>query len=199
MDLQLVAVPFDEALERVRLLCSGLDFHGDILAQAVQVSATSALVCDVRSKLSARLWHDSGLALVSIGPDVTMRFGSLSREQVIGLAVVMTGSFVAALDQSIVATVMPTVIGELGGIDRYALVFSAYLLVSTVATPILGRLADVYGRTPVFVGGMTVFVLGSLGAGLSGDMLALIVSRAVQGFGAGALLPVGMMGLRSVQ
>jgi len=122
----------------------------------------------------------------------TLRFGALTREQVIGLAVVMTGSFVAALDQSIVATVMPTVIGELGGIDRYALVFSAYLLVSTVATPVLGRLADVYGRTPVFVGGMTVFVLGSVGAGLSGDMLALIVARAVQGLGAGALLPVGM-------
>jgi EmrB/QacA subfamily drug resistance transporter len=121
-----------------------------------------------------------------------MRFGSFTREQVAGLAVVMIGSFVAALDQSIVATVMPTVIGELGGIDRYALVFSAYLLVSTVATPIMGRLADVFGRTPVFVGGMAVFVLGSLGAGLSTSMLALVVSRAVQGLGAGALLPIGM-------
>ena len=104
----------------------------------------------------------------------------------------MTGSFIAALDQSIVATVMPTVIGELGGIDRYALVFSAYLLVSTVATPVLGRLADVYGRTPIFIGGTAVFVLGSVGAGLSGDMLQLVASRAVQGLGAGALLPVGM-------
>ncbi|HEY7625305.1 MAG TPA: MFS transporter [Candidatus Limnocylindria bacterium] len=121
-----------------------------------------------------------------------MRLGSFTREQVAGLAVVMIGSFVAALDQSIVATVMPTVIGELGGIDRYALVFSAYLLVSTVATPIMGRLADVFGRTPIFIGGMAVFVLGSLGAGLSTSMLALIASRAVQGLGAGALLPIGM-------
>lgn len=104
----------------------------------------------------------------------------------------MTGSFVAALDQSIVATVMPTVIGELGGIDRYALVFSAYLLVSTVATPVLGRLADVYGRMPIFIGGMAVFVGGSVGAGLSGSMLELIAARALQGLGAGALLPVGM-------
>ncbi|HZP96429.1 MAG TPA: MFS transporter [Candidatus Limnocylindria bacterium] len=121
-----------------------------------------------------------------------MRLGSLTRQQLVGLAVVMAGSFVAALDQSIVATVMPTVIGELGGIDRYALVFSGYLLVSTVSTPILGRLADVFGRTPVFIGGMAIFVVGSVGAGLAADMLQLVVARAVQGFGAGALLPVGM-------
>ena len=117
---------------------------------------------------------------------------SLTREQVAGLAVVMIGSFVAALDQSIVATVMPTVIGELGGIDRYALVFSAYLLVSTVATPLVGRLTDLLGRTPMFVAGMLIFVAGSLGAGLSTDMTQLVASRAVQGLGAGALLPVGM-------
>ena len=104
----------------------------------------------------------------------------------------MAGSFVAALDASIVSTVMPTVVGELGGIDRYALVFSAYLLVSTIATPICGRLADIFGRTPVYVAGMVVFVAGSVGAGLSADMNQLIASRAVQGLGSGALLPVGM-------
>jgi EmrB/QacA subfamily drug resistance transporter len=104
----------------------------------------------------------------------------------------MIGSFVAALDASIVSTVMPTVVGELGGIDRYALVFSAYLLVSTIATPICGRLADIFGRTPVYCAGMAVFVAGSVGAGLSADMNQLIVSRAVQGLGSGALLPVGM-------
>ena len=119
-------------------------------------------------------------------------FGSLTRQQLAGIAVVMVGSFVAALDASIVATVMPTVIGELGGLDRYALVFSAYLLVSTVATPVVGRLADIHGRTPVYVGGMIAFVLGSVGAGLAGDMTQLIAARAVQGLGAGALLPVGM-------
>jgi multidrug resistance protein len=104
----------------------------------------------------------------------------------------MIGSFVAALDASIVSTVMPTVVGELGGIDRYALVFSAYLLVSTIATPICGRLADIFGRTPIYCAGMAVFVAGSVGAGLSADMNQLIVSRAVQGLGSGALLPVGM-------
>ncbi|HEV8671224.1 MAG TPA: MFS transporter [Candidatus Limnocylindria bacterium] len=117
---------------------------------------------------------------------------SLTGEQLAGVAVVMIGSFVAALDASIVSTVMPTVVGELGGIDRYALVFSAYLLVSTIATPICGRLADIFGRTPIYVAGMAVFVAGSVGAGLSADMNQLIVSRALQGLGSGALLPVGM-------
>jgi precorrin-6Y C5,15-methyltransferase (decarboxylating) len=89
----------------------------------------------------------------------------VTRQQTAGVAVVMVGSFVAALDQTVVGTAMPTVIGELGGIDRYALVFSAYLLVSTVATPLFGRLADVYGRKPLYLGGMLVFVLGSVLAG----------------------------------
>ena len=117
---------------------------------------------------------------------------SLTGAQLAGVAVVMIGSFVAALDASIVSTVMPTVVGELGGIDRYALVFSAYLLVSTIATPICGRLADIFGRTPIYCAGMAVFVAGSVGAGLSADMNQLIVSRALQGLGSGALLPVGM-------
>jgi EmrB/QacA subfamily drug resistance transporter len=116
----------------------------------------------------------------------------LTRQQLAGVAVVMVGTFVAALDASIVSTVMPTVIGELGGLDRYALVFSAYLLVSTIATPIVGRLADIFGRTPMYVAGMIVFVAGSVGAGLSSDMTQLIASRALQGLGSGALLPVGM-------
>jgi len=116
----------------------------------------------------------------------------VTRQQTAGVAVVMVGSFVSALDQTVVGTAMPTVIGELGGIDRYALVFSAYLLVSTVATPLFGRLADVYGRKPLYLGGMLVFVLGSMLAGLARDMNQLILFRAVQGLGAGALLPVGL-------
>ena len=92
---------------------------------------------------------------------------AVTRQQVAGVAVVMVGSFVSALDQTVVGTAMPTVIGELGGIDRYALVFSAYLLVSTVATPLFGRLADVYGRKPLYLGGMFAFILGSVLAGLS--------------------------------
>lgn len=116
----------------------------------------------------------------------------MTRQQVAGVAVVMIGSFVSALDQTVVGTAMPTVIGELGGIDRYALVFSAYLLVSTVATPLFGRLADVYGRKPLYLGGLFMFILGSVLAGLSRDMNELIVFRALQGLGAGALLPVGL-------
>jgi len=104
---------------------------------------------------------------------------------------VLAATLVAALDQTIVGTVMPTVVGELGGIDRYAWVFSAYLLLLTVATPISGRLADIVGRKPVYLGGLVVFVTGSALVGLSRSMEQLIAFRALQGLGAGALFPVG--------
>ena len=117
---------------------------------------------------------------------------SLTRVQLSGAAVVMVGSFIAALDQSIVGTAMPTVIGELGGLDRYSLVFSAYLLVATVTTPLVGRLADLWGRRPLYLGGLFSFMLGSLIAGLAVSMEQLIVARAIQGLGAGILVPVGM-------
>ncbi len=117
---------------------------------------------------------------------------SLDRDQLAGVAVVMVGSFVAALDQTVVGTAMPTVIGELGGIERYGLVFSAYLLLATVTTPLSGRLSDVLGRKPIYLAGLLVFVAGSMLAGLSRTMDDLIAFRAIQGVGAGALLPVGL-------
>jgi multidrug resistance protein len=107
------------------------------------------------------------------------------------VAAVLAATLVAALDQTVVGTVMPTVIGELGGIDRYAWVFSAYLLLLTVATPISGRLADLVGRKPVYLAGLAVFVVGSALVGLCHNMDQLVLSRAVQGAGAGALFAVG--------
>ena len=104
---------------------------------------------------------------------------------------VLAATLVAALDQTIVGTVMPTVVGELGGIDRYAWVFSAYLLFLTVATPISGRLADLLGRKPVYLTGLAVFVLGSALVGASATMEQLVLFRGVQGVGAGALFAVG--------
>jgi MFS family permease len=68
----------------------------------------------------------------------------LTRDQAVGLTVVMVGMFVAALDTTVVGTAMPTAIGDLGGIDRYSWVFAAYLLVSTATTPVFGRFADVH-------------------------------------------------------
>ena len=107
------------------------------------------------------------------------------------MVAVLAATLVAALDQTVVGTVMPTVVGELGGIDRYAWVFSAYLLLLTVATPISGRLADLVGRKPVYLVGLGIFVAGSTLVGLCQNMDQLVLSRAVQGIGAGALFAVG--------
>ena len=116
----------------------------------------------------------------------------MTRTQAMGVVAVVASTLVAALDQTIVGTVMPTVIGDLGGIERYAWVFSMYLLLVTVVTPIGGRLADIAGRKPVYLGGLAIFVAGSALAGLSRSIEQLIACRALQGLGAGILLPVGV-------
>ncbi|WP_420118393.1 MDR family MFS transporter [Micromonospora sp.] len=100
----------------------------------------------------------------------------------------MTGMLLAALDQTIVGTALPTIVGELGGIDHYSWVVTAYLLASTASTPLYGKMADLYGRRPVFLFSIGTFLLGSLLAGLSQDMTQLIVTRGVQGIGAGGLM-----------
>ena len=116
----------------------------------------------------------------------------LTRDQIIGLVVVMTGMAVAALDSTVVGTAMPTAIGDLGGIDRYSWVFAAYLLVSTATTPVFGRFADVHGRKKVYVGALVTFVAASMLCGQSQTMNELIAFRALQGLGAGALISTGI-------
>jgi EmrB/QacA subfamily drug resistance transporter len=105
---------------------------------------------------------------------------------------VMTGMFLAALEATVVSTAMPTVIATLGGISHYSWVFSAYLITSTVTVPVWGKLSDIYGRRPLFQVGVVLFLLGSVLSGLSASMAQLIMFRALQGLGAGALLPLGM-------
>ncbi|WNM41509.1 MDR family MFS transporter [Micromonospora halotolerans] len=100
----------------------------------------------------------------------------------------MTGMLLAALDQTIVGTALPTIVGELGGINHYSWVVTAYLLASTASTPLYGKMADLYGRRPVFLFSIGTFLLGSLLAGLSQNMTQLIITRGVQGIGAGGLL-----------
>lgn len=110
----------------------------------------------------------------------------------LGVIAVISSTLVAALDATIVGTVMPTVIGELGGIDRYAWAFSIYLLFLTVATPIGGKLADILGRKPVYLSGIALFAVASGLCGLSQTMDQLIAFRALQGLGAGIYFPVGI-------
>jgi EmrB/QacA subfamily drug resistance transporter len=108
------------------------------------------------------------------------------------LAGVMGSVFLAAMESTVVATAMPTVIATLGGIQIYSWAFSGYLLASTVTMPLWGRLADQLGRRRVFVTGLSIFLLGSMLSGLSQSMAQLIVFRAVQGLGAGSLITIGM-------
>jgi EmrB/QacA subfamily drug resistance transporter len=105
---------------------------------------------------------------------------------------VMTGMFIAALEATVVGTAMPTVISSLGGLNHYSWVFSAYLVTSTVTVPVWGKLSDLYGRRLLYQLGIAVFLLGTLLSGLSTSMTQLIIFRAIQGLGAGALVPLGM-------
>ncbi len=105
---------------------------------------------------------------------------------------VMTGMFVAALEATVVGTAMPTVIASLGGLNHYSWVFTAYIVTSTVTVPVWGKLSDLYGRRLLYQSGIIIFIIGSMLSGLSTSMPQLIVFRAIQGLGAGALIPLGM-------
>ena len=116
---------------------------------------------------------------------------SSRRRLAVTLGVIM-GMFLAALEATVVGTAMPTVIASLGGLSHYSWVFSAYLITSTVTVPVWGKLSDLYGRRLFFQLGIAVFLVGSVLSGMSGTMTQLIVFRALQGLGAGALVPLGM-------
>lgn len=100
--------------------------------------------------------------------------------------------FLAAMEATAVATVMPTIIGDLGGLERYAWVFTAYMMSSTITVPIYGKLADTFGRKPVLQFGIGLFLAGSLLSAVARDMNQLILFRAIQGLGAGAIQPMGL-------
>lgn len=102
----------------------------------------------------------------------------------------MLGMSLAALDTTIVGTALPSIVGKLGGITLYSWVFSAYLLTSTTTVPIYGKLADLYGRKPLFLFGTAIFLIGSAASGAAQSMEQLIIFRAIQGLGAGAVLPL---------
>jgi EmrB/QacA subfamily drug resistance transporter len=100
----------------------------------------------------------------------------------------MLGMFLAALDQTIVSTALPTIVGDLGGLNHLSWVVTSYLLASTASTPLYGKLGDMYGRKPVFLAAILIFLAGSMLSGLSQTMAELIGFRALQGIGAGGLM-----------
>ncbi|HXY95050.1 MAG TPA: MDR family MFS transporter [Acidimicrobiia bacterium] len=106
------------------------------------------------------------------------------------LVAVVSAMFLASLDGTVVATAMPTVIGDLHGLDHYAWVFTAYLLAEIATIPLWGRFADMYGRKKVFLTGLVIFLVGSWLCGAAGSMIQLTLFRAMQGAGAGCVLPV---------
>ncbi len=108
------------------------------------------------------------------------------------LAALMLSTGLVALDSTVIATAVPSVVGDLGGFSQFPWLFSIYLLTQAVTVPLYGRLADVVGRKPVMFFGIAVFLLGSVLCGAAWSMPALILFRAVQGVGAGAVQPVSM-------
>ncbi len=112
------------------------------------------------------------------------------KAKIIVVVALMLGMALAALDTTIVGTALPSIVGKLGGITLYSWVFSAYLLTSTTTVPIYGKLADLYGRKPLFLFGTGLFLLGSVASGAAQSMEQLIIFRAIQGLGAGAVLPI---------
>lgn len=105
---------------------------------------------------------------------------------------VMLSIFLAAMESTVVATAMPTVVRSLGGLHIYSWVFSGFLLTSTVTMPLWGRLSDLFGRRPAYLAGLTIFLVGSALSGAAPSMATLIAFRMIQGLGAGSLMTIGM-------
>ncbi len=118
--------------------------------------------------------------------------GLSQREKLEILGAVLLGLFLVALDQTIVGTALPKIVTSLGGNDLYTWVVTIYLLTSTITVPFYGKLSDLYGRRPMLMIGISLFLLGSVLSGLSQDMTQLILFRGVQGLGAGALFPIAL-------
>lgn len=114
------------------------------------------------------------------------------RERRLVTASILLGMFLAALEATAVAAAVPTAAGELGGVARYSWVFSAYLLTSTTTVPLFGKLADLFGRQRIYQVAMFVFLLGSALCGFAGTFEQLVLFRAIQGLGAGGVMPVAI-------
>lgn len=115
----------------------------------------------------------------------------MSRQRTIFTTIgIMLSLFMASMETTVIATAMPTIVSELGGLTIYSWAFSVYMLASTTTIPIYGKLSDIYGRRPVFAIGMIIFLIGSVLCGFAQNMGQLIAFRALQGLGAGGVMPL---------
>lgn len=115
------------------------------------------------------------------------------RQILIVFSGLMLGMLLAALDQTIVSTALPTIVGELGGLNHLSWVVTAYLLTSTASVPLYGKISDLYGRKIVFQFAIVMFLLGSVVSGAAQNILTLIVARGIQGVGGGGLMSLSMI------
>ena len=118
----------------------------------------------------------------------------MSRKRVILVtAGIMLSLFLASMESTVVATAMPTIVGQLGGLEHYSWVFSAYMLTSTTTVPLYGKISDLYGRRNLYVFAMVLFLAGSIWAGQANSMTQLILARGLQGLGAGGIMPLAFI------
>jgi EmrB/QacA subfamily drug resistance transporter len=115
----------------------------------------------------------------------------MSRNRIIVVTIgIMMGLFLASIEGTVVGTAMPTIVSELKGLEIYSWVFSIYMLTQTCLTPVYGKLSDIYGRRPIYMIAVVLFLLGSMLSGTANSMVELVIYRGLQGIGAGGLLPL---------
>src|SRR5919107_1577297 len=116
--------------------------------------------------------------------------GQRDRKPRVGLVIsaLLVVMLLASLDQTIVSSALPTIVGDLGGLDHISWVVTSYLLAVTIVTPLYGKLGDLYGRKLVLQGALVIFLVGSVLCGLAQGMTELIAFRAIQGLGGGGLM-----------
>jgi multidrug resistance protein len=133
---------------------------------------------------------ESGGPTPSVAEDPALGLSQRQKLEILGA--VLLGLFLVALDQTIVGTALPKIVTSLGGNELYTWVVTIYLLTSTITVPFYGKLSDIYGRRPMLMIGISLFLLGSVLSGLSQEMWQLILFRGIQGLGAGALFPIAL-------
>jgi len=132
----------------------------------------------------------NGGSTPSVAEDPALGLSQRQKLEILGA--VLLGLFLVALDQTIVGTALPRILTDLGGNDLYTWVVTIYLLTSTITVPFYGKLSDLYGRRPMLMIGISLFLIGSVLSGLSQEMWQLILFRGIQGPGAGALFPIAL-------